>query len=1388
MRLRLGLLLVLIALAVAGGAGAATHPKPHSATAVSGGTLNVVAEQQVNGFNVYDGCCDEAWTAIEEAPVLLGAFVQAPDGSYQPQLVTSVDVTTSPSFTLTYHIDPNAVWNDGRPVTAGDFIYTWRQIMNPANSVASTTGYSDIASVTALDSKTVQAVFNTPYADWKSLFAPVLPEHVLSGHDFDTIWTNGIVDPSTGNPIGDGPFLMTGYSASSQITLTRNPRWWGPHPAYLNSIVFHVVTDTNTEESEMANGQVQAIFPTIGAYLSPLLTAPGVANQSGTSPFLEHLVFNVSGSNEGPLEDQAWVRQAIADSIDRPAIANAAFQPLVSVPASQSLIYFPYQAGYTANFAGYSYDASQVATPMTDHGCTLGGDSIWICGGQRMQFSIAYPAGNATRQTETSMMKSEAAAAGIDLEPDPLSNFFGSLVPGGFQIALYADITTGDPTDWTNEYICGGSGNFSGYCNTAVDDGFGAINADTDPAQREADANHVDQQLAADVPELPIFSRPSIIFYSTNVQGLVENSNLDGPLYDAQDVWLKPTAAAPAVTSFTPTQGTTGTSVTITGTGLTGTTGVSFDGTAAASFSVVSDTQVTATVASGTQTGPITVTGPGGSATSTTVFSTPATSGGPVSGGTLNVGNEGSAGTLNPYSNQASALTLVETAPVLEGAFQQQPDGSFQPELATSVDVTTSPSFTLTYHINPNAVWSDGQPVTATDFIFTWQTILANSSFASATTGVSGYSDITSMTALDSKTVQVSFDKVVAFWKELFSPVLPQHVLAGHDFTTVWTTLVDDPGTGTPIGDGPFLTTAATSNQLTLSRNANWWGPHPAYLNSIAFHDEPDQPTEVNDLTSGAVQAIYPSFSTAISSSLTSLRTTPGIATQSNPSPFVENIDFNLGSGGGPLEDQTWVRQAIADAIDRDAIVSSLFGTFSPTTSVDQSAVFFPFQTASYQPDFNAYSYSAAAVQSLMVAHGCTLGGDNIWICGGQRMQYSLEYISGNQTRQSEAGMIQSEAAAAGIDIEPDPVPMSQFFGTDLPHHTFQLALFAWLMSGDPSDWDSVYKCGGSANYPQYCNSGVDGAFNSVDTDANASQRITDANSADSLLAQDAPVLPLWSRPDFLAYSTKVRGLVDNSNLDGPFWDAQDIWMASSVAAPNVASFTPTKGSGGTTVTITGTGLTGATGVTFDGTAASSFSVVSDTQITATLASGTQSGAVTVTGPGGSGTSSGLFYTPPSVSGFTPGSAAAHSTVTLSGTSFMGASSVALDGASAPFSVVSNTKITFTVPSGASTGTIEVTAPAGNGTSAGTFTVLPPPAIAGISPGTGPVGTPVTITGTNLDHTVGIQIGGVLTVPTSVDSTQVVFSIPPGAVTGTIKILATNGSATSVDTFTVTTS
>jgi subtilisin family serine protease len=156
-----------------------------------------------------------------------------------------------------------------------------------------------------------------------------------------------------------------------------------------------------------------------------------------------------------------------------------------------------------------------------------------------------------------------------------------------------------------------------------------------------------------------------------------------------------------------------------------------------------------------------------------------------------------------------------------------------------------------------------------------------------------------------------------------------------------------------------------------------------------------------------------------------------------------------------------------------------------------------------------------------------------------------------------------------------------------------------------------------------------------------------------------------------------------------------------------ITSFTPTSGAVGATVTLTGSGFTDASKVTFNGVSAA-FTVKSDTQIMATVPSGATSGAIAVTTPGGTATSAASFTVipAPTISGFTPTSGTVGATVTLSGTGFTGASKVTFNGVSATFTVNSATQISATVPSGATSGKITVTTPGGTATSAASFTVV----------------------------------------------------------------------------------
>ena len=167
--------------------------------------------------------------------------------------------------------------------------------------------------------------------------------------------------------------------------------------------------------------------------------------------------------------------------------------------------------------------------------------------------------------------------------------------------------------------------------------------------------------------------------------------------------------------------------------------------------------------------------------------------------------------------------------------------------------------------------------------------------------------------------------------------------------------------------------------------------------------------------------------------------------------------------------------------------------------------------------------------------------------------------------------------------------------------------------------------------------------------------------------------------------------------------------------APTITTFSPDNGVAGTLVTINGTNFTGATSVAFGGTSTNQFIVNSAKKITATVPVGATTGPVTVTTPDGTAASTTNFAIdqPPTVTAFSPTSGSAGTPVAITGTNFIGVTSVMFDGKNAKFTVNDSSDIVATVPSGikfppGSGGAkvqISVTNPAGTGMSGSTFTV-----------------------------------------------------------------------------------
>ena len=160
---------------------------------------------------------------------------------------------------------------------------------------------------------------------------------------------------------------------------------------------------------------------------------------------------------------------------------------------------------------------------------------------------------------------------------------------------------------------------------------------------------------------------------------------------------------------------------------------------------------------------------------------------------------------------------------------------------------------------------------------------------------------------------------------------------------------------------------------------------------------------------------------------------------------------------------------------------------------------------------------------------------------------------------------------------------------------------------------------------------------------------------------------------------------------------------------PVVSSFTPAQGIAGAQVTLSGLNFTGATAVAFSNATTLTFNVASPTSMVVTIPSGAMTGLISVTGPGGTGSSAVNFTVlgpQPYVYSFTPAYGQPGTTVTLGGLNFSSATAVTFNGVGATtFSIKSDTQLTAVVPLAASSGPITVFNPQGTGTSSTSFIV-----------------------------------------------------------------------------------
>ncbi|MFB7588190.1 ABC transporter family substrate-binding protein [Streptomyces sp. NPDC056169] len=407
-----------------------------------GGTLRWAVDALPTTLNSFQADADGTTARIAGA-VLPSLYTL--DGRGRPQLnpdylESARVVETEPKQVVLYKLNQQAVWSDGRELGAPDFVAQWRALSgrDTAYWTARNSGYERIEKIErGKNDLEVRVTFSKPYADWQSLFTPLYPKQVMGS---PAAFNDGA---RTTLKATAGPFLLKSIDrGSGDVTLARNPRWWG-QSAKLDSLVLKAVPradraaalaagkldlaeiDRSTAErialalrdaragrngaqAALAHGPGSAITPSkalkswalaygsdeekaeevqaarqknqqaIARYASEQNTLAGFVVRKSLEPSYTQLSLN---GESGALADER-VRRAVARAINRQELAESVLKPL-GLPATP-----PGSHLALAGQAAYADSSDALGDQDTKEARALLADAGWVPGG-----AVRKPAG-----------------------------------------------------------------------------------------------------------------------------------------------------------------------------------------------------------------------------------------------------------------------------------------------------------------------------------------------------------------------------------------------------------------------------------------------------------------------------------------------------------------------------------------------------------------------------------------------------------------------------------------------------------------------------------------------------------------------------------------------------------------------------------------------------------------------------------------------------------------------------------------------------------------------------------------------------------------------------------------------------------------------------------
>ena len=468
----------------------------------------------------------------------------------------------------------------------------------------------------------------------------------------------------------------------------------------------------------------------------------------------------------------------------------------------------------------------------------------------------------------------------------------------------------------------------------------------------------------------------------------------------------------------------------------------------------------------------------------------------------------------------------------LHWAWEYDENNEAYPKLVTEIPSQANGGISadgkvITMHLRDDIKWSDNEPVTADDFIFTWE--MATSP-TNTVTSAYPYDMIESVTAPDPQTVVTTFYEPFAPWlATLWHGILPAHILRP---------IYDAEGTidnadwlkNPTVGCGPYLLAEWESGSYArFVRNDNYWGT-PAKIDEIFIRFVPDDASQVAALEAGDADlgAFVPYNETPALESA-------GLSIVIQPSGYNDGIFFLVdtsGNLGHPALRDANVRKAIVMAIDRDAFNRDVQLGLTKTPASFWDAL--PYYNS---PPLVNYPYDPAQAIALLDAAG--------WIDSngdGTRDKEGIEFeitygTTIREVRQEAQAVIQEQLAAVGIKVEVQSIDDNLYFasyGEGGPAAKGEIDMMEWTDGPLFPDPDIYYWLCSEIPSPDYpsgsnwfytCDEELDALIQQQATEVDAAARQQTISAINQLFYEKVYWFGLWQEPDVWAVSPRLTGV-----------------------------------------------------------------------------------------------------------------------------------------------------------------------------------------------------------------------------------------------------------------------